>query len=124
MFIHEFFADRKGVRDGELVPLIERTLDRKSPSRWYNALMDYGAMLAREHGNANLRSAHYARQSPFENSNRQVRGAILKALVSGGPMAVSRIVERTGMEAGRVKRNLVRMEKEGFIRKKGKSYSL
>jgi A/G-specific adenine glycosylase len=124
VFLHEFFPRRGKVRDEEILPLVERALDRKAPSRWYNALMDYGTMLKREHGNPNVRSAHYTRQSPFENSNRQVRGAILKALVAGGAMTAAALARRTGREPERVRTNLAAMEKEGFLRKKGGSYSV
>ncbi len=121
VFIHEFFRDQENIRDEELVPLIERTLDRENPRRWYNALMDYGAMLAREHKNPNRRSAHYQKQSSFENSNRQVRGRIVKLLVTGSSWSLAEIVKRTGMDAERVKDNLARLEKEGFVRKNGRS---
>jgi A/G-specific adenine glycosylase len=124
VFIHEFFRDREGVRDDELLPLLEQTLPRKDSRTWYNALMDHGTMLKREHGNPNRRSAHYSRQSRFEGSNRQVRGAILKALVKKAPLSGARIVALTGMDAERVRMNLVQMEKEGFIKKKGRTYSV
>ena len=122
VFIHEFFKDREGVRDEELIPLIERALDRKDPRKWYNALMDYGTMLKQKHGNPNVRSAHYTRQSPFENSNRQARGSIVKILVSGSLLTAAQLVKKTGMDPERVKKNLVQLEKEGFIKKKGRTY--
>ncbi len=122
VFIHEFFKDREGIRDAEIIPLVEKTLDRKNPRKWYNALMDYGAMLKKEHGNPNRKSAHYAKQGPFENSNRQVRGRILKALVKESPLIQSQIVKMVGMDPERVKKNLVHLEKEGFIKKKGRKY--
>lgn len=115
VFIHEFFKDRYGVRDEEIVPLLERTLPRGDARTWYNALMDFGSMLKREAGNANLRSAHYTRQSPFENSNRQVRGAILKLLVKVTGLSSVQIAKRTGMDAARIRNNLVQLEAEGFI---------
>jgi A/G-specific adenine glycosylase len=124
VFIHEFFKDREGVRDEEIIPIVEKTLDRTDPKTWYNALMDYGAALKKEHGNPNRRSAHYARQSPFENSNRQVRGSILKTLLKESPLTQAQVVKKTGMDAERVKKNLAQLEKEGFIRKRGKIYSL
>jgi A/G-specific adenine glycosylase len=124
VFIHECFANRGEVRDDELLPLIERAMDAENPRRWYNALMDYGTMLKREEGNANLRSAHYVRQSPFENSNRQVRGAILKVLVEHSPSTAERIIAETGMDAERVRSNLAQMEKEGFLRRTGKRYAV
>ena len=41
-FIHHFFQDRKDVRDSEILPLVEATLDYENPRQWYYALMDYG----------------------------------------------------------------------------------
>jgi A/G-specific adenine glycosylase len=122
VYIHEFFQDRKNIRDDELLPLVRQTVDAKDARTWYNALMDYGTMLKREHGNPNQRSAHYTRQSPFENSNRQVRGRIVKALVEGKPLTAERIAQAIGMDAERVRTSLADLEKEGFIRKKGRSF--
>jgi len=122
VYIHEFFHDRNNIHDDELLPLVRQTLPAKDARTWYNALMDYGTILKKEHGNPNKRSAHYTRQSPFENSNRQVRGAILKALVAGKPLSAARVVQKTGMQAERVTKNLAVLEKEGFIKKKGRSY--
>jgi A/G-specific adenine glycosylase len=122
VFIHEFFQDRRNIHDEEIFPFVERTLDVRNPRKWFNALMDYGAMLKKEQGNPNKRSAHYTRQSPFENSNRQVRGRILKVLLNEPPLSASQIVIKTGMDAERVKKNLDQMEKEGFIKKKKRTY--
>lgn len=123
-YIHEFLRDRDNIRDEEIVPLVRQTLDMRNPRKWYNALMDYGAMLKGEQGNPNKRSAHYVRQSPFENSNRQVRGRILKTLVAGEPLTVAQIVKETGMDAVRVKKNLADLEKEGFIKKQRRRYGI
>ena len=122
VYIHEFLHDRRNIHDDELFPLVEKTLDSKDHRKWYNALMDYGAMLKLEHGNPNIRSVHYTRQSPFENSNRQVRGRIIKALVTGAPLTEARIVTETGMAAGRVRKNLDQLEREGFIMKRRGRY--
>lgn len=124
VYIHKFFRDRKNIHDDELMPLVERTMDRENPRKWYNALMDYGAQLKRDRVNPNRRSVHYTRQGPFENSNRQVRGKILKTLVAESPLSAGKIVKISGMEAERVKENLVQLEKEGFIKKKGQVYTL
>ncbi len=124
VFIHEFFHERENVRDEAILPLAQQTLDASDPRTWYNALMDYGVMLKKEHGNANRRSAHYTRQGPFENSNRQVRGIILKTLVKGYPLTAAQIVKKTGMETERVQKNLVQLEREGFIKKKGRNFTL
>jgi len=124
VYIHEFLLERDGIHDDELTPLVEQTLDTGNPRKWYNALMDYGTMLKREQINPNQRSVHYTRQSPFENSNRQVRGMILKILVAGAPLTLAQIVKRSGMDPERVKKNIVQLEKEGFIRKKGRTYCI
>jgi A/G-specific adenine glycosylase len=124
VFIHEFFHDKKNIKDEDILPLIEQTLDKKDPHSWYNALMDYGSMLKREQRNPNRKSAHYTRQGPFEDSNRQVRGRIVKALVEGSPLTEGKIVRTTGMDPERVKKNLVQLEKEGFIKKKSRTYFL
>ena len=124
VYIREFFHDREKIHDKELVPFVQRTLDARDPRKWYNALMDYGAVLKKEQGNPNQKSAHYTRQSPFENSNRQVRGTILKVLVTESSLSPAQIKKKTGMDAERVKKNLLLLEKEGFIKKKGRSFVL
>jgi len=122
VFLHCFFPGQSGVRDREILPLVEQTLDRLQPRSWYYALMDYGTMLKKEHGNPNQRSVHYTRQSPFENSNRQVRGRIVKVLVKGSPLTAARIAKETGMDAERVRKNLEQLAQEGFIVKKQDRY--
>ncbi len=124
VFIHEFFRKGKDVDDRNIIPLIEQTMDAENPKKWYNALMDYGAMLTKGCGNPNRRSAHYTRQGPFENSNRQVRGKILKVLVKDSPLSAAQIVKLTGMDKERVRKNLVQLEKEGFIQKNGRTFLL
>jgi A/G-specific adenine glycosylase len=124
VYIHEFFRDQEGVHDDELIPLVERTLDTEDPRKWYNALMDYGTMLKQKHANPNRRSAHYSRQASFENSNRQVRGKILKVLVAESRLTALQIVKKVDMDAERVKDNLGKMEKEGFISKSGRTFSI
>lgn len=124
VYIDAFFPDREKVRDAEIVPLLLQTLDRRNPGRWYNALMDYGAALKAGQPNPNKRSAHYVRQSCFENSDRQARGMILKALVAESPLSAARIVRATALEKARVERCLVALAREGFIERQGRRYLL
>jgi A/G-specific adenine glycosylase len=124
VFIHEFFADSDKIHDDQLVPLVEQSVDVENPCKWYNALMDYGTMLKQNFANPNRRSAHYTRQKPFENSNRQVRGLILKALVDGKPRTAAQLTTMTELDSERVQKNLIELEQEGFIRKKGRSYEI
>ncbi len=124
VYIHEFFHDRDNIHDGELIPLIEQTMDRDNARKWYNALMDYGTLLKKGQVNPNRKSVHYTRQSPFENSNRQVRGNIVKLLVAESPLSAARIVKKIDKDPERVKKNLEQLEKEGLIRKRGRAYCI
>ncbi len=113
--IHHFLGDREGVRDAEILPLVAATLDRFHPRAWYNALMDYGAMLKKAHGNPARRSAHHARQTPFKGSNRELRGRILKALLAVPGRTAQELGTNLGAEPAAVHKNLLRMEKEGLV---------
>jgi A/G-specific adenine glycosylase len=124
VYLHEFFRDKHGIRDDQLLPLVKQTLDTANPRKWFNALMDYGAMLGCDRSNPNRRSAHYERQSPFKNSNRQIRGNILKALLDVSSLSEAEVVRKTGADSDRVKKNLVQLEKEGFIKKRKRSFSI
>jgi len=80
VYIHHFFEDQTGVDDSQLLPIIERTLDRNDPYHWYSALMDYGTMIKSEHKNPSRRSKHHSTQSKFSGSKREVRGKIIREL--------------------------------------------
>lgn len=82
VYIHHFLADRSDVHDKEIQELVSATLDHEQPREFYWALMDYGSNLKATVGNLNKVSKHYAKQSKFEGSRRQVRGAVLRALGS------------------------------------------
>ncbi len=85
VYLHFFFNDAscKSVSDKEILPILERTMDTKHPREWFYALLDYGVMLKKKHGNPNIRSAHYAKQSPFEGSRRQARAVALRKALKG-----------------------------------------
>jgi A/G-specific adenine glycosylase len=100
VMLHFFFLGREGVKDGEILPLLEKSLDHRNPRKWYWALMDYGASLKKLTPNPNRRSAHYIRQSGFKGSFRQIRGSIVRALVSGGPVGAKDLRKHLDTEAG------------------------
>ncbi len=81
VYLHHFFKDRTDVSDKELFTVIQTTLDTNRPREWYYALMDYGAYLKKTVGVKNNQSKHYTKQSTFKDSDRQIRGAIIRALV-------------------------------------------
>jgi len=124
VFIHHFFHDRDGVKDGEILPLVEQTLDAQQPREWYYALMDYGVALKDQHPNPSRRSAHYTRQSPFEGSLRQVRGMILRTLVKQPGISEPALVQGIDRDADVVRHCLRQLHKEGFIIKQGKRFSI
>jgi len=124
VFIYHFFENKHAVRDGDILPLVAQTLDRDDPRTWYWALMDYGVMLKRNHANPNRGSAHYRKQAPFAGSNRQIRGMILKTLVTQPRVPEKLLLEELQFPIDAVKNNLERLEKEGLIVRKGNFVSV
>jgi A/G-specific adenine glycosylase len=124
VFIHTFFNDRTNVSDKEILPLIEQTLDRKNPRKWYWALMDYGVMLKKEFANPARRSSHHKKQSRFEGSNRQLRGRILKLLTASDGLTKAAIIKALDAEPATIEMNLADLEQEGFIKHIGRRYGI
>lgn len=83
VYIHHFLKDAENVSDKELLPIIERTLDVINPREWNWALMDYGSHLKATIGNLSKKSKTYKKQSNFKESNRYIRGAIIRSLSTG-----------------------------------------
>lgn len=123
VYIHHFFGDREGVRDAEIVPLIEQTLDSESPREWYSALMDYGAMLKKTGVNPNRRSAHYVRQGTFEGSSRQLRGQIVKALLER-PASPKELARRMRHDTNRLSPALEALRRDGLVTKSRSRYAI
>lgn len=122
VFIHHFFPNRLDVADREITPLVAETLDEGNPREWYWALMDYGVVLARTMENPNRRSRAYARQAPFQGSDRQLRGMILRDLTRNGVIAAEEVPwygRREGFTADRVRTVMDALEKEGFLLRTG-----
>ncbi len=119
VFIHLFFPDAEKVQDREIEPILEKTLMKKRPREFYYAMMDYGSLLKKGAGNPNTRSASYSRQSPFEGSDRQVRGIILRHLLSGGGAREEELRGLVPVEPGRLERILKGLERDGFIERAG-----
>jgi A/G-specific adenine glycosylase len=113
--LHFFFQDRNDVKDKEIFPILKNSLDRENPRKWYWALMDYGAALKKLTVNPNRRSAHYTRQSRFEGSFRQMRGAVIRTLVSQGPGNTDEIKRRTGIMKKDLYQVLGALEKESMV---------
>jgi A/G-specific adenine glycosylase len=119
VFIHFFFSDTATVNDAEILPMVEKTLFREDPRTWYNALMDLGTSLKKTVPNPNRRSVHYTKQSAFEGSDREIRGWILKSLLSRKGMTDETIIRHFPGDPARIRKILVALENEGFISRTG-----
>ena len=114
------------VPDSSLMPLIEATLYHQDPRTWYYALMDYGARLKKSTANPNRRSLHYSRQSRFEGSLRQARGAIVKSLAQtqGNTLSLKEIEGESGIELYRLESAAESLVAEGMICRQGDLYCI
>ena len=120
VFIHFFFSDRESIRDADILPIVEKTLDTANPREWYYALMDCGALLKTTIQNPNRKSAHYRRQESFEGSRRQLRGKVLREILANPSIAESSLVKHAGQNPDIIREVLRQLQKEGFIKKSGK----
>lgn len=114
VFIHHFFPGRSDVRDAELMPLVTAALSGVKSGAWYSALMDYGSMLKKTYGNASRRSKHYTKQSTFEGSDRQLRGAILRLLSQQASVSLGDVF-LLDVDRERIERIIAGLAKEGMI---------
>jgi len=119
VYIYFFFAGHTRVQDADLLPFIEKTLDRRNPRRWYNALMDYGVMLKKTFGNPSRTSSSHTRQSPFKGSNREIRGAIIKSLLMYKSCTEAMLSKKTGFDLEKVKAVTGQLIEEGLVRRQG-----
>ncbi len=120
-YLHHFFANRKKVRDNEILGTISLPAGVQ-PRIWYAALMDYGAHLKKTLPNPSRRSAHHAKQKPFKGSDREIRGAILKLLSEINCAAKSFSV--LPFSPKRIRAQLLALQKDGLVRKQGGVYLL
>lgn len=116
VFIHFFFQQYTKIHDKELLLLIEQTVDTENPREWYYALMDYGVMLKKSLPNPSRQSAHHAKQSTFEGSDRQIRGMILKLLTERQAISVFDLYAFIDREEIRINKALDELRAEGFVK--------
>ncbi len=123
VYLHHFFKNKTGISDTQIEPLVAQTVYRKNPRIWYNAIMDYGTKIKAENPNPSRNSKHYAKQSKFEGSDRQIRGMILKHLTHSPhtPTALGKKITPDKTRLNTIVKNLV---KDGMITKSGRSYKL
>lgn len=124
VFVYEFFAGKKRkIKDDEILALVEKTLDRKNPREWYAALMDYGSYLKRAGLSKNTRHANYTKQSTFKGSLREVRGGLMKYLLSlGGSVKLEQLLIDLPFPKLRIEKALETLLKEGLVKTKRGHY--
>lgn len=84
VYLHHFFKNESDIPDKSIMHLVRETLDNEHPREWFWALMDYGAHLKKTAGTGFDKSRNYKKQSAFKGSNREMRGRIIRELLSGG----------------------------------------
>jgi A/G-specific adenine glycosylase len=114
IYLHHFFKDKTSVHDRDILPLIEKTLDKENPRDWYYALMDYGVHLKETLPNPSRRSKHHAKQSAFKGSNREIRSFVLKSVLKGINDR-KKIDAAIGKTSHDVEKNIRALIAEGFI---------
>lgn len=77
--------------------------------------MDYGSLLKNRIPNPNVRSSIYRKPSPFQGSNRQLRGHILKKLLNGAEMTEQALAKELKVDPIRLAQILTAMHHEGLI---------
>jgi A/G-specific adenine glycosylase len=127
-FIHYFFPEGTAVRDADLLPLVEASLDRTAPRDWYYALMDYGVWVKKTYSNPSRRSRHHALQSPFAGSHRQLRALVLRRLLSARPAAMTvagltaSLPDASCADEAEIGAVIQELTAEGFLVREGDAY--
>jgi A/G-specific adenine glycosylase len=107
----------KQISDLEILPLVAQALKKSKmqPRDFYAALMDYGAFLKASGIRVNARSKHYTKQSKFEGSARQLRGALLRELLKK-PKTLSQLIKNLSPRTrGEIRHQLIRLEQEELV---------
>jgi A/G-specific adenine glycosylase len=123
-----FRPKKRKVSDAEikkiLIQILPKASARKGAREWYSALMDYGAYLKRSGISHNARTQNHSKQSKFSGSLREARGAILRALAEK-PLTLLALTNIFGSARKvQMKKALNALIREGFITKKGTTFSL
>ena len=124
VFIHHFFRGCTSISDEKILAVAQNALDRKNPRKWYSALMDYGTTLKTQYGNLTRKSTAYKKQSRFQGSKRQLRGMILKEMISAGGGTAARIAASVDRDAQSVALQLEALTADGLLVKNRGRYRI
>lgn len=123
VFLYHFFNGKENVTDSEIMPLVVDYIDRDNPRDWYYALMDYGVHLKKEKKFVNSQSKHYAIQSKFAGSVRQVRGEVVRQLAKSHSVNIDSFLS-DGIDPVKLRDALEGLEKDELIVRDGASVKL
>lgn len=124
VYIHHFFAADTVVDNKAIASLVEKTVPRDCARDWYAALMDYGTYLKARDGNNTKVIKGYRKQTVFEGSDRQVRGALLRSLLEG-PATKARLIQTLGKgRRSQIVTQLDQLIQEGLVQEDHRLYSL
>ena len=115
VYLTHFFSTRRKVSDKEIEQVIAQTVYKKDPRAWYYALMDYGVLLKKSAPSVNRKSAHYRQQSKFKGSRRELRGKIVKMLLSQKECSIRLLLRGLKEDPARFHEILSALEREGFL---------
>lgn len=113
VFLHHFFSKEKSIHDAKIIPCIKRTLPKKGVREWYSALMDYGVYLKSAYPNPSRRSAHHAPQKKFKGSDREIRGALVRASLQ--EKSLQSVKKDLSIAPERFRKILESLKREGLI---------
>lgn len=113
VYIHHFYPQLQTVDDALIVHKLTETLDTARPREFCWALMDYGTYLKRSGVKNSARSKHYARQTTFAGSRRQIRGNVIKTVAQTGSLRLDEL--RDVITDKRLEEVLHELQREGLV---------
>lgn len=124
VFFHHLHTKR-ALSDQDLLPIVEKALKESEmePRDFYAALMDYGTHLKGQGVRLNKKSTHYVKQSTFEGSTRQLRGAILRELLQH-QATLSTLLHHIPRNKEEVAHELARLMAEGLVHFHGRYFAI
>ncbi|MBU1008083.1 A/G-specific adenine glycosylase [Candidatus Dependentiae bacterium] len=120
VLIHLFLQNKDNIPDKKLLYLAQQTLDKKNPRIWYYAITDYGVHLKSQGINPINKSKSYTKQSKFEGSTRQIRGKIIKLLLSDTTLTKEQVLKRiklvrTEIKASQIEKIINKLVEEKIL---------
>ena len=112
------------VSDAQITEILRKVQPMENTREWYWALMDYGAYLKKSGVRLNSKAKGYTKQSKFEGSDREVRGAIVRLLAQGPASAKALAGIFLNERSEQVRAQLTKLEKEGMVVKRARQYAL